>query len=731
MPRLTLPLLFLTLSALAQKPDSDPFLHRLYDQLHHSPVQAAYRKLAPMPAGVVYVQQPHEGETEMRAHFRTMKRLGFTNLKQIMPCAPNWTVERIGAIALSEGIIPWWYGEGGFVPPSDTLLRRLGIPANTPTDALLKNPAFRAYQMDVLAKRNARERAYADTARSGLFMRSTSVAYDPEVGGRGADLTLEGERLFLNWLRQTYGTVDSLNRGWNLHHAGLSLGETKLFRDWNDVAKNWRSLTSREYRHVRDIFRFKVEHNLARIRQRAAGFRAFDAHAPYRGGGELGLFLPTAWYGVDMEGIAEVMTGYGSFYPSMHFSWHYDQVNHELTRPMYMQAALMNDLFKGGWTGGWESTGGPQQLDGERGALVNSYYVGPGELTQLFLSQLAAGFKGFGIWCWNSRSAGKEAGEYALLDRNGQVTDRAVRMGQIGQAMQRYRFELWQAHKEPVVGVFYDWENEAAWGAMAVPGRDNFKMKPVEARVGISRVLINANVPFEYVTPTDLRKGLSGRYKVLYLPAVMAFQTDLLPILTDYVRQGGRLVMDLPSGLYDGQMQKLPTGTASAFATLFGATVNDLQYAGTNRPQRLNNQPLTGFTADLTPVSARPLARYDTGKPAILENRIDRGSALLLGYEASLGCFKPGDESAEKQVLKYVLGAHASPFACTGAIAYRLAAPSADHYFLINDGPARTVRLDTKTMRYKAFTDAITGEKLTPTTIPVEGYGGRWVRAEK
>lgn len=33
---------------------ADPFLHRLYDQLHDSPTQQAYRKLAPMPAGVVY-----------------------------------------------------------------------------------------------------------------------------------------------------------------------------------------------------------------------------------------------------------------------------------------------------------------------------------------------------------------------------------------------------------------------------------------------------------------------------------------------------------------------------------------------------------------------------------------------------------------------------------------------------------------------------------------------------
>jgi beta-galactosidase len=57
---------------------------------------------------------------------------------------------------------------------------------------------------------------------------------------------------------------------------------------------------------------------------------------------------------------------------------------------------MMNDFYKGGWTGGWESTGGPQQFDGEKNASeLNSYYVDGGTILQLFMSQMAAGFKGF------------------------------------------------------------------------------------------------------------------------------------------------------------------------------------------------------------------------------------------------------------------------------------------------------------------------------------------------
>jgi beta-galactosidase len=407
---------------------------------------------------------------------------------------------------------------------------------------------------------------------------------------------------------------------------------------------------------------------------------------------------------------------------------------------MYMQASLMNDLFKGGWTGGWESTGGPQQLDGEKDAThPNAYFVDDAEVMQLYLSQLAAGFRGFGVWCWNVRTAGKEGGEYSLLDRNGQVTPRAVRLGQMGQAMQRYRFELWNAHKEPSVGVLYDWENEATWAAMSVRGRDNFRLQPVMARIGISRALMQANIPYEYVTPTDLLKGLSGRYKVIYLPAQLTIRKDLLPVLEQYVQAGGHLVMDLPGAWYDEQTVNLPTGKGSAFARIFGATLDDFQYAGTNRTVTLGRDTLFGFVMNATPVTANVLARYGHGKPAVLQHALGKGKATLLGWQASLNCFGREGRYATAtqaqapiaQLLGYLKKEVPQPFMCDGALAYRLAHATADHYILLNEGAAKTVQLKTPGYRYKTITDAITGEKVDPLAIKLGAYDGRWLRMEK
>lgn len=715
-------------AALAQ--DTHNYLHNLYDRLHYSEEQAKYRKLAPMPAGVVYIQRPEDGEGEMRWHFRKMKELGFTNLKQIMS-APGWTIEQIQLIALEEGIIPWWYGDGGWETITDDLLKELGISRKLSLSEVRQHPEMQEWQTSRLRERIEKTMEYRKNPEDGQVPKGSMTAFDPTVGDRGLELTEKGAELFVEWSREQYKSIEELNKAYNLHHAGL-LPMGGAFTSWQDFEQRWQDFNHREYRVRRDILRFKAEHGIRNIAQKVQAYKTFYPEAPFRGGGEMGLFLPQAWFGVDFEGIAELMKDAGSFYPSIHFSWHFDQVQNELVRPFYMQTSFMTDLFKGGWTGGWETTGGPQQFDGEKYGPRRGFYVDGGTLKQFFMSHLAGGFKGFGIWCWNPRTAGKEAGEYALLGRNNEVTDRAIQVGLIGKAMQRYRDELWAAHKEPYVGVLIDWNNEAVWAAMSDRGQDNFRMRPIEARVGVSRALINSNVPFEYVTPDDLRKGLAARYRVIYLPSMLAITSDVMEILKGYVQEGGRLVMDMPGGWYNEYATMLDTGEGSLFQEVFGATIPDFQYAGNNRDFHINGMRIAGAMAMPQTRKATVLASFDEGGNAITEYKNGKGTAVILGYNAATMCFEPGHEQAEKTLVQHTLGSYSPPYACEGAIVYRLASEKADHYFFMNDGPARKVRFDTGDYRYSRVTDALTGETLQPgDPVDLEGHSARWLRFER
>jgi len=479
---------------------------------------------------------------------------------------------------------------------------------------------------------------------------------------------------------------------------------------------------------------FIDQHIRAAIKNRDA----IDPYEPLRAGGEMGLFLPFASRGTDMEGIAAAMAEGGSFYPSMHLIWHFEEVDFEIVRPLYMQAQLAADWAKGIWTATWESTGGPQYFSGGKlpslfkNAANVGFTVDAGVMTQLMLTWLAAGFKGFGLWCWNSRTAGWEAGEFALLDRNNEITERAIRAGLIGQAARRLRREIWQAHKEPLVGILVDWENEAIWAAMAVAGRDDFKYEPVRARIGASRAFINANVPWEYVTPADLRAGLGPRYRVIYMPACLSIREKLQKDLLSYVAQGGRLILDMPGAYLDGYGRLLPTNQGTWFECLFGAILREFEYANSNTPRCIGEISLDGFTAVISPTRAKVVDCYDNGKPAITEANYGRGQAVLLGMQAARNCWKPGNFALEKLLVNSALGKFQSPYACEGAIVYRLASPTADHYFLINDGPACEVSLVLRGMVYEEAEDVLSGQPIRlDSSLRLEAYSGKWLRAIK
>lgn len=711
---------------------NDGFLTQLYDSLYDTPMQRKFRALRPMPVGVVFIQWPGMNWDDMRAHLRLMKQLGFTALKGIY-LLDGFDMKRFMHMALDEGIIPWWYGEGGWEAPTDALLDRLGIPRDIAPEILVEHPAFLRHQEQVLRRRidNLPTAPAAELEKPAGRYR---WAYKPGVELFARDVGVDDAAMadFVAWLKNRYGTLDALKEAWNTGHWGISGRHWKSFEEAAAAVRT--GAHDREYNRLKDVIRFKTEVFLSQVRQATDAVLAHDQHEPARAGGEMSVFLPLIGRGVDMEGIAALMADRGSLYPSTHPAWHFDNVAYELTRTVYMYSSTVVDVFKGGWSATWESTGGPQQISGAKGCndearrKLPAYTVDAGVMTQLMLSYLAAGYRGFGFWCWSPRTAGREGGEYSLLDRNLQPGQRAVRVGMIGRAARRYRHELWQAHKEPLVGVLIEPENDIHCAVMADFERDLFADMPVQARVGAARALINANVPWEHVTARDLRRGLAGRYRVIYMPAIFALSQDLVEILRQYLVRGGRLVMDMPSFWFDQRGRITRTGRGSPFENIFGCTLDDFQYAS-NVPRTIRGRRISGFVADITPTTAQVVERYDDGRPAVTENACGEGKAVLLAFEASLMCFRPGDDPAERTLVRHALGPLRPPYRCEGAIVYRLAAPPADHYFFINDGPARSVYLDTGNYRYASAIDAVTGQTL-PLGAPValEAYSGRWLR---
>jgi len=717
------------------------FLHEAWDGINETERQRQFRRIAPMPFGAVLIARDDMDEDTVRWHLRTMRELGFNAIKQFMPC-PRWPNATLEELALEAGLTPWWYGEGGWEPITEQLCVRLGIDPATPICEIRRDERMLRHQRAVLARRVGRPKLQLNPEQqTGVSdARKGSVAAD-----YGADAKLPdwAEDTFRDWLRERYDNdIDRLNRGWNMdvHRvSGPDDDKRSGFVCFEEITLGHMT-RRRDYGRIRDILRFKADLKNRDVLAVCAQARERDPHEPHRSGGEMGLFLPFASRGTDMEGIARAMRDTGSFYPSIHLCWHFEETHFEVARPVYMQASFVVDLNKGGWTAPWESTGGPQQTSGSNAWLYEwvrdrqpGFTVDAGVMTQLLLSYLAAGCRGVGLWAWNARRAGVEAGEYALLDRNEQVCDRTRRVGAIAEAANRLRDELWACHKEPQVGILMDWDNEATWAAMSEFNRTVFKHYPVEARIGACRALIDANIPFEYVTAQNLREGLAPRYPIIYMPGFLGLNPDLLPILSEYVLLGGRLVVDMPGGGYDHTGRVLSTRCGTDFERLFGVELSDLQYSGNNVAWHIGGEAVRGYTADLTPTSATVLHAYDNGRPAVTENVVGKGRTVVLGWESGRACYRPGNLSWQRRLVSELLGG-ASPFIVAEGKpwVYRLAGPHADHYFLINDGARADVQFRHVPFAYSAAADVLSGESLDlASPIAVERTGGRWLRCVK
>ena len=704
--------------------ENDPYLKEIYNSINDSKMQQKIRELKPFPVTVVYWQKKNHSAEEVKEHFELMDELGFTGLKGLH-VRPNSDVEtsEIKKMAVEAGISPWFYGMAGWERIDDELLEKLGISQDLSREEIQKHPKMLEYQKEYYLKRIENEEE-----KPGLGEpRSTGLPVSEELIPR-----------FAGWLEDKYGTLQNLQKEWNEHL--VSRDEINTFASFKEAARvagtgkdlEEKSLGHWDFKRIRDALRFMADEHADRVEKAVQRHQKYDPEEPIRTGNHM-LFYNQAAHGWDLETQARAMREGGSFYNSIHLVHHFGEVEGEVERPVYMQARMTQDFFKGGWSATWESTGGPAIYSGHSGAGVDQ-----GMITKLMLNYVAAGLKGIGFWSWTAREAGHELGEYALTDMDGDPCPRTKRAGKIARRLQKYRFELWESSNEPMVGIMYNWDNEAIYAAMSYGGypvdrQEEIPKYPVRARIGASRALINNNVPFEYVTPNDLDKGLAGRYQVLYLPHISGLSLDTMKLLAEYVKKGGRVVADMPCLMFDNKARLAGREIREVFQEIFGFKIADFQIAS-NLSLNLEGRELEGQFADLKDVQAKVLSSFENGKPAILSRKKGQGTAAFMNFAASRMCKKPGNKFMEEIISEVVSGENETDWSCELPMVYRLSGEKADHYFFINDGFRKKTVLNVK-RDYKQALDVIKDKEVEikegyiPVKVPA--HSGLWLRLEK
>ena len=167
---------------------------------------------------------------------------------------------------------------------ADRLPAVLG-PAGLEIDAVIEHPAMIAHQTAHLRRRLARK---AEERERGIDRQKGCLPAEADphaVAGvvhapDGTALRPESIPFFLEWLRRTYGTVEALKHAWNC--ASSSFGVGRDWSTWEEVAEGVGRYPIREFRHLRDLLRFKADVKLDRLRKRMEDNLAADPDEPQR-----------------------------------------------------------------------------------------------------------------------------------------------------------------------------------------------------------------------------------------------------------------------------------------------------------------------------------------------------------------------------------------------------------------------------------------------------------------
>ena len=129
---------------------------------------------------------------------------------------------------------------------------------------------------------------------------------------------------------------------------------------------------------------------------------------------------------------------------------------------------------------------------------------------------------------------------------------------------------------------------------------------------------------------------------------------------------------------------------------------------------------------------------FEDGTPAVVVSSYGKGETVVFNFEAGRLLFPPGNGLLEQMVSFHTLGLLRPPFEVKGPetmLAYRRAAPEADHYFLINEGGEAEVHLSSGVISYSTGKDLLNGTVLDVEAdgirVTVPARSGSWIRLEK
>ncbi|RED64879.1 beta-galactosidase [Cohnella lupini] len=257
---------------------------------------------------------------------------------------------------------------------------------------------------------------------------------------------------------------------------------------------------------------------------------------------------------------------------------------------------------------------------------------------------IGSGAKAVVFWCFNSRNAGYEAGEWSLLNQLEKPSPRLLAAKHAAEIIGAHEALFSDSTPERGKVLILFSERSMSLGQVEGEGLDPSNPRNgnmyADAVAGAHLLLSDLSVTAELISDKRLaEEGIREEIRALIVPNAIVLGAGEIAAIESFVSRGGIVIADGLSGMKD-ENGKLAGESLRRLAALFGAEVEDIETAddglelyGTGGelalPGWFYRLPLEIVGADVD-VSAR----FADGRPAVTSRKYGEGSAIRIGTNA-------------------------------------------------------------------------------------------------
>ena len=278
----------------------------------------------------------------------------------------------------------------------------------------------------------------------------------------------------------------------------------------------------------------------------------------------------------------------------------------------------------------------------------------PGFVEQAVLMAIASGCRGFTFWQYRSERYGEESDGYGMRNIDGTDTPRSLRCDRIANFLAKADSDFAKSSpRKSKVAVYFDDKTDLLMRIqlMLCPLMSVEEINEIydytykKALQGAHATLRRLGYTADFIVEGD---DLTG-YDAVVVSALEMTDDNVAKALTDYVNNGGSLLVEYPFACRDNTTWVSPKRPNSHLDELTGCREVDRSVFAPEVSEKVIYDTFTELTdgwhvtLEKLSESANVLATWEDGTPSVVENRVGKGSVITSAGNFAMYAFDNSD----------------------------------------------------------------------------------------